>query len=63
MHIGFHYEARFIIITCLDYAWDYINFPIPENHPSKTTKISIKYMKFGKIIKSPEPEPQIKSLI
>lgn len=63
MHIGFPYEARLIIITCLDYAWDYINFPIPKHHPSKTTKISIKDMKFGQIIRNPEEEPQIKSPI
>lgn len=62
MHIGFPYEARFIIITCLDYAWDYINFPIPKNHPSKTTKISIKDMKFGQIIRNLNKSLKLKVL-
>lgn len=39
MHTGFPYEARFLIITSLDYAWYYINFPIPQNHPSKKHNI------------------------
>ena len=39
MHTGFPYEARFLIITCLDYASYYINFPIPQNHPSKKVKL------------------------
>lgn len=30
MHIGFPYEAKFLMITYLYYGWNDIHFPIPK---------------------------------